>query len=384
MLLAMGPLDGVTIVELAGIGPGPFCGMMLSDMGADVIRIDRTSAVRDPRPERPPADVLARGRRSIAVDLKQPEGVETVLRLVDKADGLIEGFRPGVTERLGLGPDVCRQRNPKLVYGRMTGWGQAGPYAHSAGHDINYIALAGALEPLGRKGQPPTPPINLIGDFGGGGMLLAFGMVCAMLEARGSGEGQVVDAAMVDGSAVLINFVWGLKAAGMWGPERGTNLLDTGAPFYDVYECADGTYVSIGSLEPQFYAELKRLAELDDETFGDQHNTANWPVMKERIAEIFKSKTRAEWCEIMEHTDVCFAPVLSMEEATEHPHNVARGTFIDNAGMTQAGPAPRFSRTEPAVRGPAAHVGQHTDEVLADFGFGPDDVSALKKSGAVA
>ena len=380
----MGPLDGVTIIELAGIGPGPFCGMMLSDMGADVIRIDRSSAVRDTKPDRPPPDVLARGRRSIAVDLKNPDGVETVLGLIDRADGLIEGFRPGVTERLGLGPDVCLERNPKLVYGRMTGWGQEGPYAHAAGHDINYIALAGALEPLGRKGQPPTPPINLIGDFGGGGMLLAFGMVCAMLEAGRSARGQVVDAAMVDGSAVLINFIWGLKAAGLWGPERGTNLLDTGAPFYDVYECADGKFVSIGSLEPQFYAELKRLAELDEETFGDQNNPAKWPEMKTRIADVFRAKTRDEWCEIMEHTDVCFAPVLSMEEATGHPHNVARNTFIDNAGMTQAAPAPRFSRTEAAVAGPAAHAGEHTEEVLSDFGFDADDIAELRASGAVA
>ncbi len=384
MLFAMGPLDGVTIIELAGIGPGPFCGMMLSDMGADVIRIDRSSAVRADRRDRPPPDVLGRGRRSIAVDLKHPDGVETTLKLIERADGLIEGFRPGVTERLGLGPDVCLERNPKLVYGRMTGWGQDGPYAQAAGHDINYIALAGALEPLGRKGQPPTPPINLIGDFGGGGMLLAFGMVCAMLEAKRSGSGQVVDAAMVDGSAVLINFIWGLKAAGAWGPERGTNLLDTGAPFYDVYECADGNYVSIGSLEPQFYAELKRLAELDEETFGDQHDPAKWPEMKERIAEVFMAKTRDQWCEIMEHSDVCFAPVLTMEEATRHPHNVARRTFIDNAGMTQAGPAPRFSRTEASVAGPAAHAGQHTDEVLAGFGFSDDDVAALKQSGAIA
>ena len=384
MLLAMGPLDGVTIIELAGIGPGPFCGMMLSDMGADVIRIDRASAVRDGRPDRPPPDVLGRGRRSIGVDLKNPDGVETVLTLVERADGLIEGFRPGVTERLGLGPDTCLERNPRLVYGRMTGWGQDGPYANAAGHDINYIALAGALEPLGRRGQPPTPPINLIGDFGGGGMLLAFGMVCAMLEAARSGRGQVVDAAMVDGSAVLINFIWGLKAAGMWGPERGTNLLDTGAPFYDVYECADGHYVSIGSLEPQFYAELKRLADLDEGLFEDQMNPAHWPEMKDRMAEIFKARTRDEWCEIMEHTDVCFAPVLSMEEATRHPHNVARNTFIDNAGMTQAAPAPRFSRTATAQPAPAAHAGQHTDQVLSDFGFEPGQVAVLRDSGAVA
>lgn len=380
----MGPLEGITIVELAGIGPGPFCGMMLSDMGAEVIRIDRSAAVRGGDPERPPPDALARGRRSIGVDLKNPDGVATVLQIIEQADGLIEGFRPGVTERLGLGPEVCLERNPKLVYGRMTGWGQEGPYALAAGHDINYIALAGALEPMGRKGSAPTPPINLIGDFGGGGMVLAYGMVCAMLEAQRSGQGQVVDAAMVDGAALLINFLWGLKAAGMWGPERGTNMLDTGSHFYDVYECADGKYISIGSIEPQFYAELKRLAELDDADFGDQMNRDAWPQMKEKIAAVFKAKTRDEWCEIMEHSDVCFAPVLTMEEAPQHPHNVARGTFIDNAGMTQAGPAPRFSRTEPKVAGPAAHAGQHTDEVLDRFGFGDEEISRLRAAGAVA
>jgi alpha-methylacyl-CoA racemase len=380
----MGPLEGITIVELAGIGPGPFCGMMLSDMGAEVIRIDRSSAVRGGDPDMPPADVLGRGRKSLAVDLKNPEGVATVLTVVEQADGLIEGFRPGVTERLGLGPDECLARNPKLVYGRMTGWGQEGPYAPAAGHDINYISLAGALEPMGRKGQPPTPPINLIGDFGGGGMVLAYGMVCAMLEAQRSGRGQVVDAAMVDGAAVLINFLWGLKAVGIWGPERGTNMLDTGAHFYDVYECADGTYVSIGSIEPQFYAELKRLAELDDDDFGDQMNRDAWPGMKEKLAAVLKAKTRAEWCAIMEHSDVCFAPVLTMEEATEHPHNVARGTFVDNAGMIQAGPAPRFSRTEAEVAGPAAHAGQHSDEVLSRFGFSAEQIDGLRASGAVA
>jgi len=379
----MGPLNGLTIIELAGIGPGPFCGMMLSDMGADVIRIDRPSKAPGDGAA-PPPDVLGRGRRSLAVDLKHPDGVETVLALVEQADGMIEGFRPGVTERLGLGPNVCLARNPRLAYGRMTGWGQEGPYASAAGHDINYIALAGALEPLGRKGQPPTPPINLIGDFGGGGMLLAFGLVCAMLEAARSGEGQVVDAAMVDGSAVLINFIWGLKAMGHWAPERGTNMLDTGAHFYDVYECADGQYVSIGSIEPQFYAELKRLAGLDESDFGDQMNRQRWPDMKAKLAEVFKAKTRAEWCEIMEHSDVCFAPVLSMEEAVQHPHNEARETFIDNGGMTQAGPAPRFSRTNPRVSGPAAHPGQHSDEVLTAFGFDQDKIAELRTSGAIS
>ena len=328
--------------------------------------------------------MLGRGRRSLAVDLKNPAGVETVLSLVEQADGLIEGFRPGVTERLGLGPETCLERNPKLVYGRMTGWGQDGPYATAAGHDINYISLAGALEPIGRAGQAPVPPLNLVGDFGGGGMVLAYGMVCAMLEAGRSGQGQVIDAAMVDGAAVLVNFIWGLKAMGMWKPERGVNMLDTGAHFYDVYECSDGTYVSIGSIEPQFYAELVRLADLDDEDFGAQMDRERWPEMKDKLAAIIKTKSRDQWCEIMEHSDVCFAPVLSMEEAALHPHNVARGTFIDNAGMTQAGPAPRFSRTSPVVAGPAAHAGQHSDDVLQQFGYDEAQIADLKSSGAVA
>ncbi len=380
----MGPLEGLTIIELAGIGPGPFCGMMLSDMGADVVRVDRASAVRRPAPDRPPPDVLGRGRSSLGVDLKQADGVETVMRLVEQADGVIEGFRPGVTERLGLGPEDCMARNPALVYGRMTGWGQEGPYAHAAGHDINYISLAGALEPIGRRGEGPVPPLNMLGDFGGGGMMLAFGMVCGILEARRSGSGQVVDAAMVDGAATLANFVWGLKAAGMWGPERGTNLLDTGAPCYDVYRCADDEYISIGSLEPQFYAELLEKTGLTEDDLGPQHDQSSWPDAKDRLATLFASKTRAEWCELMEHSDVCFAPVLSMEDAAKHPHNVHRGTFVDVDGMTQAGPSPRFSRTEPKVQGSAAHPGQHTDKVLARFGFSPEDTAGLKGSGAVA
>ncbi len=381
---AMGPLEGLTIIELAGIGPGPFCGMMLSDMGADVIRIDRASAVPEQTPDRPPPDVLGRGRTSIGVDLKHPDGVETVLRLVEQADGLIEGFRPGVTERLGLGPQDCMARNPALVYGRMTGWGQDGPYAQAAGHDINYISLAGALEPIGRRGEGPVPPLNMLGDFGGGGMMLAFGMVCGILEAGRSGTGQVVDAAMVDGAATLANFVWGLKEVGMWEPERGTNLLDTGAPCYDVYQCADGTYISIGSLEPQFYAELLEKTGLTEDDLGRQHDRASWPDAKARMAELFASKTRAEWCEIMEYTDICFAPVLSMEDAAKHPHNVHRGTFVDVGGMTQAGPSPRFSRTEAKVQGTAAHPGQHTGEILARFGFDADDASRLRESGAVS
>ncbi len=381
----MGPLQGVKIIELAGIGPGPFCAMMLSDMGAEVIRVERSSAVVGGDPANPPKDALTRGRRSIGVDLKNADGVETVLKMIEQADGLIEGFRPGVTERMGLGPDVCLARNPKLVYGRMTGWGQEGPYSLAAGHDINYIALAGALEPIGRAGQAPVPPLNLVGDFGGGGMLLAFGLACGIISARSTGEGQVVDAAMVDGAAALMNMFWGMRANGHWKDERGTNMLDTGAPFYDVYETSDGLYISIGSIEPQFYAELMRLSGLgDNPDFPPQHTRGEWPSMKETVAEVFKTKTRAEWCELMEHTDVCFAPVLSMDDASAHPHNVARGTFIEVAGLTQAGPAPRFSKTPPATPAPAAHPGQHTDEVLAGFGFDADAIASLRSGGAIA
>jgi alpha-methylacyl-CoA racemase len=303
---------------------------------------------------------------------------------VDKADALIEGFRPGVTERLGIGPDACLARNPRLVYGRMTGWGQDGPYAHAAGHDINYIALAGALEPIGRRGEQPTPPLNLVGDFGGGGMLLAFGIACGIVEAQRSGEGQVIDAAMVDGAAALMTMTHSFRAMGIWDDVRGTNMLDTGAHFYDVYETADGKYVSIGSIEPQFYAELLRLSGLEGEELPWQHDKAQWPAMKERMAAIFKAKTRDEWCELMEGTDVCFAPVLSIPEAYEHPHNVARGTFVEVADLKQPGPAPRFSRTPASVPTPPAHAGQHTDEVLASAGFDADEIAKLRASGAVA
>lgn len=378
----MGPLNGIKVIEVAGIGPGPFCGMMLSDMGAEVVRVDRVTNVRPDRPDEPSRDVLARGRRNIAVDLRNPEGVAAVLRMVDQADVLFEGFRPGVMERLGLGPDVCLERNPRLVYGRMTGWGQEGPMSRAAGHDINYISLAGALAHIGRKGQPPTPPLNLVGDFGGGGMLLAFGIACALVERATSGKGQVVDAAMVDGAATLMAIFFGMNASGQLGP-RGTNLLDTGSHFYDVYETADGEYVSVGSIEPQFYAELVRLSGLDGESLPGQMDRAQWPAMKERIAAIFKSKTRDEWRDIMEGTDVCFAPVLSLGEAPTHPHNVARKTFIDVGGMTQQAPAPRFSRTAPGTPQPAAYAGEHTDDVLAGFGFRADEIAALRGSGAV-
>jgi alpha-methylacyl-CoA racemase len=301
---------------------------------------------------------------------------------VEHADALIEGFRPGVTERLGLGPDVCLARNPRLVYGRMTGWGQDGPYAQGAGHDINYIALAGCLAHIGRRGEAPTPPINLVGDFGGGGMLLAVGVLAALLEASRSGRGQVVDAAMVDGAALLMTAFHAPTALGSWR-ERGTNRIDTGSHFYDVYECADGEYVSIGSIEPQFYAELRRLAGLDGPEWDAQGDRKRWPELKERIAEVFRTKTRDEWCKIMDATDVCFAPVLTIPEAYEHPHNVARNTFVESGGFRQPAPAPRFSRTAPEIAGPPAHPGQHTDDVLARFGFSEEDVAQLRESGAV-
>jgi alpha-methylacyl-CoA racemase len=380
----MGPLSGITVIEIAGIGPGPYCGMMLADMGADVIRIDRAGSVQGGDPERPPADFLARGRRSVGVDLKSPDGVEVVLSLVETADALFEGFRPGVTERLGIGPEECLARNPRLVYGRMTGWGQDGPYASTAGHDINYIALAGALDHIGRAGQPPTPPLNLVGDFGGGGLLLAFGIVAGLLEARASGKGQVIDAAMVDGAASLMTMTHSFLAMGIWNDERGTNMLDTGAHFYDVYETSDGRFVSIGSIEPQFYAELLRLTGLEGEDLPWQQDRAQWPAMKERLAAIFRTRTRDEWCELMEGTDVCFAPVLSIPEAYEHPHNVARGTFVEVAGLRQPGPAPRFSRTAPEVSGPPAHAGQHTDEVLSGAGFDAERIAKLRETGAIA
>ena len=387
----MGPLSGIKIIEVAGIGPGPYAAMMLADMGADVIRIDRSAAVQGGDPAVPPADIFNRGRRSIGIDLKSPEGVETLLELVGQADALIEGFRPGVAERLGFGPDVCLERNPKLVFGRMTGWGQSGPYAPTAGHDINYIALAGVLAHLGRADEKPTPPINLVGDFGGGGMLLAFGVVCALLESQRSGTGQVVDAAMVDGAASLMTMIWGFKAMGIWSDERGTNMLDTAAHFYDTYECADGKFISIGAIEPQFYAELLAHTPLEasyterGETLPHQMDKAHCPEMKDRLTEIFPTKTRDEWNEIMEGTDICFAPVLTMDEAAQHPHNVERGTFVEVAGITQPAPAPRFDRTPGEVQRPPSHPGQHTDEILGEWlGADADRIASLRSGGTVA
>ncbi|MCS5637084.1 MAG: CoA transferase [Myxococcota bacterium] len=379
----MGPLEGVKILEVAGIGPGPFAGMMLSDMGAEVIRIDRADRARGGDPANPPKDVLARGRRSIAVDLKHPEGIETVLALVEKADVIIEGFRPGVMERLGLGPDVCLQRNPGIVFGRMTGWGQEGPLAGAAGHDINYIALTGALHAIGRAGEAPVPPLNLVGDFGGGGMLLAYGVVCALLEKTRSGKGQVVDAAMVDGASALMGMIYAMKAMGVWLTDRGTNMLDTGSHFYDVYETSDGKHVSIGSIEPQFYALLLQAIGLDDADLPPQMDRTKWAELKPRVAEIFKTKSRDEWTEIMEGTDICFAPVLDLDEAPEHPHIKHRKTFVEANGVVQPAPAPRFSRTGPELVRPPSFEGQHSDEILSEFGFDEERIAALRDVKAV-
>jgi alpha-methylacyl-CoA racemase len=380
-----GPLHGYRIIEIAGIGPGPFAAMLLSDLGAEVIRVERAAAVRGPAPDVANGDLLLRGRRNVAIDLKHRDGIATLFDLVDNADALIEGFRPGVMERLGVGPDECLARNPKLVFGRMTGWGQTGPYSQSAGHDINYISLAGALAHFGRRDEGPTPPLNLIGDFGGGGMFLALGVVAALLEAKGSGQGQVVDTAMVDGSAVLMTMFWAFKQMGIFDEDaRGTNLLDTGAHFYDVYECRDGAHISIGSIEPQFYAELLRLTGLDaDEAFARQMDHSQWQPLKERLTELFLTKTRDEWCAIMEHTDVCFAPVLTMSEAARHPHNVERATFVEIDGVTQPAPAPRFSRTENVIARSPAWPGQHTRDVLSEWGIADDRLEALIESGAI-
>ena len=380
----MGALDGVRVIELAGIGPGPFCGMMLADMGADVVRIDRAGAVRGGDPANPPANVNARGRRSIGVDLKSEEGRDLVLRMVADAHVVFEGFRPGVAERLGLGPGDCMARNPAIVYGRMTGWGQDGPYAQTAGHDINYIALAGALAHIGRDDTGPVPPLNLVGDFGGGGMYLAFGIVCALLSARSTGEGQVVDAAMVDGAASLMSFFYGMLHTGFASERRGENMLDTGAHFYDVYECADGEYISIGSIEPQFYAELIEKLGLDPDEFADQHDRSRWPELKAKVAAVVVTRTRDEWDTVLEGSDVCYAPVLTVSEAIDHPHHVARGTFVESGGLRQPGPAPRLSGTPGSIRRPPPHEGQHTDELLDELGLGADEVAALRASGAVA
>ncbi len=373
-----GPLAGLRIVEFAGIGPGPFAGMMLADHGADVIRVERPGARHDP------TDPLTRSRRSIVVDMKQPQGIVLIRALCGTADGVIEGFRPGVMERLGLGPDVLIADNPRLVYGRVTGWGQTGPLASAAGHDINYIALSGVLHTIGRAGQPPVPPANYIGDFGGGGMMLAFGMVAALLAVKAGGSGQVVDAAMTEGSALIAGMVHGFHTSGRWRDGRGVNILDGAAPFYDAYECADGRYVAIGSIEPQFNALLRdALGLTDDPTFDAQFDASRWPEQKARVTAIFLTRPRDEWCALMEGTDICFAPVLSLAEAPDHPHNVARGAFVRVGGHPQPAPAPRYSRTTADAPRAAAAAGSDADAILTDLGWAVD-IAKLREKGVVA
>tara|TARA_R110002110_G_scaffold406421_1_gene626421 strand:- start:241330 stop:242463 length:1134 start_codon:yes stop_codon:yes gene_type:complete len=377
----MGPLNGYTVLELAGIGPAPMGGMVLADMGAEVIRIDRATGAGQPMMK----DASARGKKSVGLNLKSADGVETLLRMVENADVLIDPYRPGVCEKLGIGPEQCLQRNPRLVFARMTGWGQDGPLAHAAGHDINYISITGALYAMGRKGEKPVPPLNLVGDMGGGGMLLVNGVLAALLETANSGKGQVIDAAMVDGAAQLMWMFHGFQAMGLWdASQRESNMLDGGAHFYDTYECADGQYVSIGSIEPQFYAQLMQLAELSEDDFGAQNDASDWPAMKEKLAVVIRQKTQAQWCEIMEGTDVCFAPVLSFVDAPQHPANVARNTYIEVDGFTQPAPAPRFSRTPSSVQHGIHAVGEDTDKILSAMGFGEREIGELRESGAIA
>ena len=380
----MGPLHGLKLIEFAGIGPGPFAAMLFADMGAEVVRVERKSAARRPLSllNLGPLDVAGRGRRAVGLDIKRPEGREAALRLIDQADALIEGFRPGVMERLGLGPDICLARNAKLVYGRMTGWGQDGPLAHAAGHDITYIALSGALHAIGTPEQP-LPPLNLVGDFGGGAMMLAWGMMAALWEAQRSGQGQVVDAAMADGAAYLMAMLYGVKAAGLWSQQRGANLLDGGASFYGTYECSDGKFVAIGPIEPQFYAEFLARAGIDDPDLASHYDPTAWSQQREKLAAIFRTKTRAEWCALLEGTDACVAPVLDMDEAPDHPHNQARGTFVTVDDVVQPAPAPRLSRTPAAIQGPPPIPGADTEAVLLDWGFAKAEVAALRAAGAI-
>jgi alpha-methylacyl-CoA racemase len=376
----MGPLRGFRIVEIAGIGPAPMCAMLLADLGAEVLRVERmqASGLGIDKPAR--FEIMNRSRHAVAIDLKNKQGVETVLRLVAEADAFIEGFRPGVTERLGIGPDACLARNKRLVYGRMTGWGQSGTLAQAAGHDLNYIALTGVLHAIGRAGAKPTPPLNLIGDFGGGALYLALGIACGLLEAQRSGKGQVVDAAMTDGAASLMTMFFGMRAAGQFTTERGANILDSGAFFYEVYECADGKHVAVAPIEDKFLAELFRLIEIDPAEFPEKLDEAGWPAAKEKLAAVIRTKTQAEWCRLLEGSDACFAPVLSLDEAPEHPHNKARGTFVTVDGIVQPAPAPRFSRTQSATPTPpeAPRAG-----VLREWGFGEGEIAALREAGAV-
>jgi len=376
-VMAQGPLNGLKVIEFAGIGPGPFCGMLLSDLGADVVRIDRKGGRGGSK-----FDVTGRGRRSVALDLKVPASIEACLKLAESADVLFEGFRPGVMERLGVGPDVVLKRNPRIVYGRMTGWGQTGPYANAAGHDMNYIAISGALHAIG-LGDKPIPPLNLVGDFGGGALYLAFGILAGVIHARASGQGQVIDCAMSDGAASLMAMFYGFKASGMWTDNRRENMLDGGAHFYDTYQCSDGRWISIGSIEPQFYALLLEKTGITDPAFRQQMNRAEWPALRAKLAEVIKTKSRAEWCAIMDATDVCFAPVLDLTETAAHPHNAARQTFVEIEGVVQPAPAPRFSATPGAIRAISPAVGAHNDEAFADWGFAAAEVEALKVAGAL-
>ena len=369
--MRQGPLTGLKVVEFAGIGPGPFCGMLLSDLGADVVRIDRKGGRGGA-----PSDVTGRGRRSVALDLKTPAAIEACLKLMAQADAVFEGFRPGVMERLGLGPDVALKRNPKLVFGRMTGWGQTGPYANAAGHDMNYIAITGALHAIGTADKP-VPPLNLVGDFGGGALYLAFGLLAGVIQARESGKGQVIDCAMSDGAASLMAMFYGFKAAGAWKEERRHNLLDGGAHFYDTYQCADGKWISIGSIEPQFYALLLEKTGITDPEFASQMDRSKWPQLREKLAAAIAGKTQGEWCAIMDATDVCFAPVLDLDEAPKHPHNAARQTFVEVAGVIQPAPAPRFSATPGAIQSPPPAIGAHDREALGDWGFSAAEIDAL-------
>lgn len=376
----MGPLNGYTVIEFAGIGPAPMGGMMLADMGAEVIRVDRPGS--DPgTTER----VSGRGKKSVVVNLKTPAGVETLLRMVENADVLIDPFRPGVCEKLGLAPDVCLARNPGLIFARMTGWGQSGPLAQAAGHDINYIALTGALYANGEKDSEPLPPLNLVGDMGGGGMLLVNGILAALLETSNSGQGQVIDVAMIDGAAQLMWMFHSLEAMGLWDAEqRGSNLLDGGAHFYGCYECADGEFVSIGAIEPQFYALLREKASLTEKDFDDQHNPQKWSLLKEKLAAVFRQKTQAQWCEVMEGSDVCFAPVLRFTQAPQHPAALARDSYIQLDGVVQPAPAPRFSRTPSTVAHGVRCAGADTEEVLVAMGFEDREISKLRAAGCVA
>jgi alpha-methylacyl-CoA racemase len=380
----MGPLQGVRVVEFAGIGPGPFCGMLLSDLGAEVLRVDRPGGASPLAALFPPErDVLNRGRRALALDLKHPQAVEAAMSLLERADVLIEGFRPGVMERLGLGPEPCLARNPRLVYGRMTGWGQSGPLAQAAGHDLQYIALSGALHCIGEAGGGPVPPLNLVGDFGGGGMLLAVGVLAALLEARASGRGQVVDAAMSDGAALLMASLYGLQASGGWSSERGTNLLDGGAPFYDTYQCADGRWLAVGPIEPRFYARLVEALGVSTSLLDEQLDQASWPRHRELLAGAFRTRGRDDWMERLGPVDACVAPVLDLDEAPRHPHHVARRTFLELQGVVQPAPAPRFSRSVAEAPGPPPAPGADSDSVLSDWGFSLDRIEALRGAGAI-